>query len=86
VNLQIQSLNILIEQEENDLSTIGWAPAETGAVQGLEHGFGYLGASEAAEVSPVLDLALLGRDAYDVWKDSGETNEKLRKLFKQCDH
>lgn len=65
---------------------MGWMPVQTGAVQGLEHGFEYLGLGGAAEAIPVLDLALLGHDAYDSWRNYKETRDKLTKLFKPCEH
>jgi RHS repeat-associated protein len=86
LNLEIQANKILIQQEQNDLRILGWVPVQTGVLQGLEHGFEHLGLGGAADVIPVLDLSLLGHDAYDSWRNLREARDKLTKLFKPCEH
>lgn len=81
LSLFVQSQQILNEQEGNDLHTVGWAGGSTGMLQGLEQGFAYLRAGGLSEWLPILDLALLGHDAYDAWKNERQTEERLKKLL-----
>jgi RHS repeat-associated protein len=85
-NLHREAQKIINAADGEDNKKLATAAATTGLLQGFEAGLHGLGLATAAEVIGVVDVGLLGYDAYEFWKRSKETDERLKGLYEPCDH
>jgi RHS repeat-associated protein len=86
VNLSRTAWKIIDAADGEDNKHGMTAVATTGLLQALEGGLHALELATAAEVVGVVDVGLLGYDAYEFWKRSKETDERLKRLYESCDH
>jgi RHS repeat-associated protein len=86
LNLSIEAHKITNEAFGQTIRQGTAAGATSGILSGIEVGLHVIGLATAGEVVGVVDLGLLGYDAYEFWKRDKETQEKLKRLYEACDH